>query len=109
MPARFCLSVLVLVISGMFFPASGQRSSKPGITLPSGDWNFTYSLDSPLGLKNPAAEIVANRGDAAQGLQVSVTRMVNRTDKTIANVRFGWFVYRTDHPDRILASGRSAL
>ncbi len=98
-----------LAVAGLAPVASGQGPMPSSyVPLPSGDWTATHSLESGLGLKGSPAEIVANQGDTQQGLLVTVTAIANRSDKSIASVRFGWFIYASAPPHKVLASGQSA-
>jgi hypothetical protein len=106
----FRLMMLITVLTAVHLTVMAQNpSSSTRVPLPKGEWSATHSIPSGLGFQNPAAEVISNRGDARQGLQVSVLELKNRSSKTIATVRFGWYIYRKDSPAEILASGRSPI
>ena len=104
------IASLVFIIAVIASTAVAQEpETSTHFRLPAGDWSATYDLTSGLGLTGSPAHVIGNHGDARQGLLVSVTQLANRSDTTIDSLRFGWFIYRVNAPQHVLASGRSAL
>jgi hypothetical protein len=103
------LLALIFTISTSF-QIYAQQTEKPNkIEFPLGKWSFSYPPISRLGLADAPAQIVSTTGDVKDGGTITKVGLENLSSKTIAAIKFQWYLFREESPQKIAAQGETPV
>lgn len=111
MKSRWILALLVLAISCVApLSYSAAQSTQDGkVKFPPGKWTLQHPVISRLGLADAPLKITSVTGDVKNGGTIAAVRLKNNSGKAVSAVKFSWYLFRDQEPQKILRKGESPV
>ena len=102
--------VLTLILSVAFSASlSSAQQANQSLQLPGGKWTLSHHPYSRPGYEKMPLLVTGVKGDATQGLAISVAAMASRTSKPIMGYKLNWFLFNEKEPNRVLQTAATPL
>jgi len=109
---RVMLSILTAVLAMMAAAAVGKwlgQSSQGADWIPSGEWALSCTPDWKPGHWSIPVDVFAVTTSARKGLSITDVGIWNRSSKSLAKVKFWWYLYEMNSPDTVIEDGQTGL
>lgn len=111
MKSRLILALLVLAVSCVAPSgySSAQNTQEGKVKFPPGKWTLEHPVISRLGLEDAPLRITSVTGDVKNGGTIVAVRLKNNSGKAVTAVKFSWYLFRDQEPQKILRKGESPV
>lgn len=111
MKSKLALVLLLLAISSVapLADASSKTLQDAEVKFPPGKWTLQHPAISRLGLSDAPLQITSVAGEIKTGGTITSVRLKNNSGKAVAAVKFTWYLFREQAPQKILQKGESPV
>jgi hypothetical protein len=110
MKSKSILLLAVLLFIGATLPSYAQNvKDSDKIELPPGKWSFSYPPISRLGLADAPTKIVSTTANGKNYGTVTKVGLENLSAKTIAAIKFQWYLFREESPEKVATKGETPV
>ena len=111
MKSKLILALLVLAMSCVVPLAysSVKATQDVQVKLPPGKWTLQHPVISRLGLTDAPLQITSVTGHVKNGGTITAVRLKNNSGKAVTAVKFAWYLFRDQEPQKILQKGESPV
>lgn len=110
MKFKSILLLAAFLFIGASLPSYAQNVKDSNkIELPPGKWSFSYPPISRLGLADAPTKIVSTTANGKNYGTVNKVGLVNISSKTITAVKFQWYLFREESPEKVVSKGETPV